>query len=104
MKNFKKVLSKTFEKGLSKRFETFSKVEGYAKHTPTLRKPKFRFSNDGYGAPYPDTPSRGVTREGYAKHTLYLIKRGVAKTLGKFYQTTGMRSIPEHRIKRGVAL
>ena len=33
----------------------------------------------------------------------YLIK-GVAKTLGKFYQTTGMRSIPEHRIKRGVAL
>ncbi len=44
MKNFRKGLSKTFEKGLSKRFETFSKVEGYAKHTPTLRKPKFRFS------------------------------------------------------------
>ncbi|MBU4491813.1 MAG: hypothetical protein KKD69_05050 [Euryarchaeota archaeon] len=32
------------------------------------------------------------------------VKRGVAKTLGKFYQTTGMRSIPEHRVKRGVAL
>ncbi len=80
MKNFKKVLSKTvaplyfadtyahrhtytFKKGLSKRFETFSKVEGYAKHTPTLRKPKFRFSNDGYGVPYPNTPSRGVTRD-----------------------------------------
>ncbi len=51
MKNFEKVLSKTFEKGLS---------------------------NDGYGTPYPDTPSRGVTREGYASHTLYRIKRGVA--------------------------
>ncbi len=38
MKNFKKVLSKTFEKGLSKRFETFSKVEGYAKHTLYLIK------------------------------------------------------------------
>jgi hypothetical protein len=36
MKNFMKVLSKTFEKGLS---------------------------NDGYGTPYPDTPSRGVTRD-----------------------------------------
>ena len=77
MKNFEKVLSKTFEKGLS---------------------------NDGYGAPYPDTPSRGVTREGYAQHTLYRIKRGVAKTLGKFYQTRGMQSIPQHRVKRGVAL
>ncbi len=74
MKNFEKVLSKTFKKGLSKRFETFSKVEGYAKHTPTLRKPKFRFSNDGYGAPYPDTPSRGVTREGDIKYPLYVIK------------------------------
>ncbi len=50
-------------------------------------------SDDGYGAPYPDTPSRGVTRdvikgrnpcmknfmkvlskEGYALHTLYVIK------------------------------
>ncbi len=58
MKNFRKVLSKTFEKGLS---------------------------NDGYGTPYPDTLSRsqsvsktGVTREGYASHTLYRIKRGVA--------------------------
>ncbi len=43
MKNFRKVLSKTFKKGLS---------------------------NDGYGAPYPDTSSRsqsvsktGVTRD-----------------------------------------
>ncbi len=45
-----------------------------------------------------------LSKEGYAKHTLYRIKRGVAKTLGKFYQTTGMRSIPEHRVKRGVAL
>ena len=26
------------------------------------------------------------------------------KTLGKFYQTTGMLRIPEHRIKRGFAL
>ncbi len=43
MKNFMKVLSKTFKKGLSKRFETFSKVEGYAKHTPTLRKARCRF-------------------------------------------------------------
>ena len=74
MKNFKKVLSKTFEKGLSKRFETFSKVEGYAKHTPTPHKARCRFSNDGYGAPYPNTLSRGVTREGYALHTLYVIK------------------------------
>ncbi len=69
---------KNFEKGLSKNFKKVLSNEGYAKHTPTLRKPKFRFSNDGYGAPYPDTPSRGVTREGYAKHTLYRIKRGVA--------------------------
>jgi hypothetical protein len=66
MKNFMKVLSKTFKKVLSN--------EGYAKHTPTLRKPKFRFSNDGYGTPYPDTHTRGVTREGYALHTLYVIK------------------------------
>ncbi len=51
MKNFGKVLSKTFEKGLSR---NFGKVP----------------SNDGYGAPYPNTPSRGVTRD--------LIKRGVA--------------------------
>jgi hypothetical protein len=42
MKNFKKVLSKTFKKGLS---------------------------NDGYGTPYPNTPSRGVSRDRYAKHT-----------------------------------
>ena len=74
MKNFKKVLSKTFEKGLSKRFETFSKVEGYAKHTPTPDKARCRFSNDGYGAPYPNTPSRGVTREGDIKYPLYVIK------------------------------
>ncbi len=47
MKNFEKVLSKTFKKGLS---------------------------NDGYGAPYPDTPSRGVTREGDIKYPLYVIK------------------------------
>ncbi len=66
MKNFRKGLSKNFKKVLSN--------EGYAKHTPTLRKPKFRFSTDGYGVPYPNTPSRGVTREGYAKHTLYVIK------------------------------
>ncbi len=59
MKNFRKVLSKTFEKGLSKRFETFSKDNTYA-------------------SAYVDTPSRGVTREGDASHTLYLIKRGVA--------------------------
>ncbi len=55
MKNFRKGLSKNFKKVLSN--------EGYAKHTPTLRKPKFRFSNDGYGVPYPNTPSRGVTRD-----------------------------------------
>ncbi len=42
-----KVLSKTFEKVLS---------------------------NDGYGEPYPNTPSRGVTREGYASHTPTLRK------------------------------
>ncbi len=36
MKNFRKGLSKNFRKVLS---------------------------NDGYGAPYPDTPSRGVTRD-----------------------------------------
>ncbi len=66
MKNFRKVLSKTFEKVLSN--------EGYAKHTPTLRKPKFRFSNDGYGAPYPDTPSRGVNREEVCAIPLYVIK------------------------------
>jgi len=42
-----KGLSKTFEKGLS---------------------------NDGYGKPYPNTPSRGVTREGYASHTPTLRK------------------------------
>jgi len=40
--NFRKGLSKTFKKGLS---------------------------NDGYGTPYPDTPSRGVSRDRYAKHT-----------------------------------
>ncbi len=33
MKNFRKVLSKMFE--------TFSKVEGYAKHTPTPHKARF---------------------------------------------------------------
>ncbi|MBU4373084.1 MAG: hypothetical protein KJ714_01315 [Euryarchaeota archaeon] len=57
---------KTFEKGLSN--------EGYATHTPTLRKPKYRLSNDGYGAPYPNTPSRGVTREGDILYPLYVIK------------------------------
>jgi hypothetical protein len=45
-----------------------------------------------------------LTKEGVCAIPLYRIKRGVAKTLGKFYQTTGMQSIPEHRIKRGVAL
>ena len=74
MKNFRKVLSKRFEKGLSKRFETFSKVEGYAKHTPTPHKARCRFSNDGYGTPYPDTPSRGVTREGVSAIPLCVIK------------------------------
>ncbi len=54
---------KNFEIGLSKNFKKVLSNEGYAKHTPTLRKPKFRFSNDGYGTPYPDTPSRGVTRD-----------------------------------------
>jgi hypothetical protein len=39
-------MNENFKKVLSKRFETFSKAEGYAKHTPTLRKPKFRFSNE----------------------------------------------------------
>ncbi len=34
---------KTFEKGLSKNFRKVLSNEGYAKHTPTLRKPKFRF-------------------------------------------------------------
>ncbi len=81
-KTFGKGLSKNFEKVLSKRFETFSKVKEYAKHTPTLRKPKFRFSNDGYGTPYPDTPSRGVTREGYAKHTPTLRKPKYRLSIG----------------------
>ncbi len=40
--------------------------------------------------PYVDTPSRGVTRD--------RIKRGVA------FQTTGMRSIPEHHVNRGIGL
>jgi hypothetical protein len=44
MKNFMKVPSKTFKKGLS---------------------------NDGYD---PDTPSRGVTREGVCAIPLYVIK------------------------------
>ncbi len=65
---------KTFKKGLSKNFMKVLSNEGYAKHTPTLRKPKFRFSNDGYGAPYPNTPSRGVTREGDILYPLYVIK------------------------------
>jgi|GEM_PF-6191749 len=51
MKNFRKVLSKTV-------------ASVYTAHT--------------YASAYVDTPSRGVTREGYASHTLYLIKRGVA--------------------------
>ncbi len=56
MKNFKKVLSKTVA--------PLYFADTYAhRHTWILRKPKFRFSNDGYGAPYPDTPSRGVTRD-----------------------------------------
>jgi hypothetical protein len=55
MKNFRKVLSRNFGKVPSN--------EGYALHNPTQREPMFRFSNEGYGAPYPDTPSRGVTRD-----------------------------------------
>jgi len=62
-----------------------------------------------------------LSKEGDVQHPTYRIKRGVAKLLEKFikfntygfairkplrkvYQTTGMQSIPEHRIKRGVAL
>ncbi|MDP2767287.1 MAG: hypothetical protein Q8O41_07550 [Candidatus Methanoperedens sp.] len=79
MKNFKKVLSKTFEKGLSKTVAPLYFADTYAhRHTWIPHKARCRFSNDGYGTPYPNTPSRGVTREGYAKYTLYLIKRGVA--------------------------
>ncbi len=83
MKNFKKFLSKTVaplyfaDTYAHRRTQTFKKGlsnEGYAKHTPTPRKPGYRFtwiphkarcrfSNDGYGAPYPDTPSRCVTRD-----------------------------------------
>ena len=66
MKNFKKVLSRNFGKVPSN--------AGYALHTPTQREPMFRFSNDGYGTPYPNTPSRGVTREGVCAIPLYVIK------------------------------
>ncbi len=46
-----------------------------------------------------------LPKEGYAKHTLYRIKRGVAKLLEKFIKdnTYGF-AIRGHRIKRGVAL
>src|SRR3970282_651637 len=63
--------------------------------------------------------SRGATLDVWLRHT-WIIKRGVAKTLGKVYQqilrnfyqkplrkvyqTRGMPSIPQHRVKRGVAL
>lgn len=66
---------KTFKKGLSKRFETFSKVEGYAKHTPTPHKARCRFfetlsKDNTYASAYVGTPSSsqrvpktGVTRD-----------------------------------------
>ncbi|VVB95869.1 Uncharacterised protein [uncultured archaeon] len=77
-------------------------------------------SNEGVCCGYPNTPSRlrsmskiGVTRD--------RIKRGVAKLLEKFikfntygfairkplrkvYQTTGMQSIHEHHVNRGIGL
>ncbi len=64
MKNFRKVLSKTFKKGLSKTVAPLYFADTYAhRHTWIPHKARCRFSNDGYGAPYPDTPSRGVTRD-----------------------------------------
>ncbi len=74
MKNFKKFLSKTVA--------PLYFADTYAhRHTWIPHKARCRFSNDGYGAPYPDTPSRlrsmsktGVTREGDVSHPLYVIK------------------------------
>jgi len=122
MKNFKKVFSKTvaplyladtygfaIRKPLRKVYQTRG-MQSIPQHCVNrsfgLR--GYR-TNDGYGAPYPDTPSRGVTRD--------RIKRGVAfQTTGMQsipehhvnwgigFQTTGMRSIPEHHVNRGVGL
>ena len=41
------------------------------KNSELVRTENFRkgLSNDGYGTPYPDTPSRGVSRDRYASHT-----------------------------------
>ncbi|MFA4934844.1 MAG: hypothetical protein WC568_03315, partial [Candidatus Methanoperedens sp.] len=56
MKNFKKVLSKTIA--------PLYFADTYAhRHTWIPDKARCRFSNDGYGVPYPNTPSRGVTRD-----------------------------------------
>ena len=64
MKNFRKVLSRNFGKVPSKTVAPLYFADTYAhRHTWIQREPMFRFSNDGYGAPYPDTPSRGVTRD-----------------------------------------
>ncbi len=54
---------KNFKKGLSRNFGKVPSNAGYAKHTPTPHKARCRFSNGGYGVPYPDTPSRCVTRD-----------------------------------------
>jgi hypothetical protein len=61
---------KTFEKGLSK--------QGYAKHTPTLRKPKFRLT-DARGYENKSVKIRlknfkkVLSKEGHAKHALYRV-------------------------------
>ncbi len=86
MKNFKNGLSKTVAPLY------FADTYGFA-----IRKPlRMVYQTTGMVEPYPNTPSRGVTRD--------RIKRGVAKLLEKFIKdnTYGF-AIRGHRIKRGVA-
>ena len=111
MKNFKKVLSKTASVYT---VHTYGfAIRGFIKRGVAKTLGKF-YQTTGMQSIPEHHVNWGIGLRGF-------IKRGVAKTLGKFYQTTGMtrhtrtrppeaclgtgmRSIPEHRIKRGVAL